>query len=104
MFRLLYYILAILASQFKSKSRLEAENAAFRHQLIVLQRKPHGRMWLTNSGRWFFIQMYRLFPSFLNAIGHQQRLAPCGARTTRAGIQMKIRGALNPRSLGRTYI
>jgi IS1 family transposase len=33
------FILAVLASPFKSKSRLEAENAALRHQLIVLRRK-----------------------------------------------------------------
>src|SRR5436309_13230456 len=36
---------------FKSKSRLEAENAALRHQLIVLQRKVRGRVHLTNSDR-----------------------------------------------------
>jgi hypothetical protein len=29
----------LLASSFKSNGRLEAENAALRHQLIVLQRK-----------------------------------------------------------------
>jgi len=31
--------LAALASPFKSKSRLEAENAVLRHQLIVLRRR-----------------------------------------------------------------
>src|SRR5262249_27575230 len=30
-------------------SRLEAENAALRHQLTVLQRKARGRIQLTNS-------------------------------------------------------
>jgi hypothetical protein len=35
MIALVYFVLAVLASQFKSKSRLEAENAALRHQLIV---------------------------------------------------------------------
>jgi hypothetical protein len=34
----------LLASPFKSKSRLEAEIAALRHQLIVLQRKVRGRV------------------------------------------------------------
>jgi transposase InsO family protein len=68
MIALLCFILAILASPFKSKSRLEAENAALRHQLIVLQRKLRGRVRLTNSDRWFFIQLYRWFPSVLNAI------------------------------------
>jgi hypothetical protein len=41
------------ASLFKPKSRLEAENAALRHQLIVLQRKVRGRAQLTNSDRLF---------------------------------------------------
>jgi hypothetical protein len=34
MIGLLRFALGILASPFKSKSRLEAENAVFRHQLI----------------------------------------------------------------------
>src|SRR3984893_7747762 len=45
--------------------RLEAENAVLRHQLIVLQRKVRGRARLTNNDRWFFIQLYRWFPSIL---------------------------------------
>src|SRR5471032_3215257 len=68
MIALVCFILAVLASPFKSKSRLEAENAALRHQLIVLQRKLRGRVRLTNSDRCFFIQLYRWFPSVLNAI------------------------------------
>ena len=36
---LICFVLAVPASPFKSKSRLEAENAALRHQLIVVQRK-----------------------------------------------------------------
>jgi transposase InsO family protein len=65
---LLYFILAVLASQFKSKSRLEAENAALRHQLIVLRRKVPSRVRLTNNDRWFFIQLYRWFPSILSVL------------------------------------
>src|SRR5580700_11669383 len=34
---------AVLASPFKSKPRLEAENAVLRHQLNVLRRRLHGR-------------------------------------------------------------
>jgi hypothetical protein len=56
MFALLYFVLAVLASPFKSKSRLEAENVALRQQLIVLRRKVPGRVRLTNNDRWFFIQ------------------------------------------------
>jgi hypothetical protein len=57
MFALLCFVLAVLASPFKSKSRLEAENVALRHQLIVLRRKMQGRVRLTNNHRWFFIQL-----------------------------------------------
>ncbi|MBV8286657.1 MAG: hypothetical protein JOZ35_07030 [Hyphomicrobiales bacterium] len=56
------------ASPFKSKNRLEAENAVLRHQLIVLRRKVRGRVQLTNSDRLFFIQLYRWFPSVLKAV------------------------------------
>ncbi len=63
MFALFCFILTALASPFKSKSRLEAENAALRHQLIVLRRKVRGRVRLTNNDRWFLIQLYRWFPS-----------------------------------------
>jgi hypothetical protein len=60
--------LALFALPFKSKSRLEAENAALRHQVIILRRKVRGRVRLTNSDRLFFIQLYRWFPSVLKAI------------------------------------
>ena len=63
MIALLWVVLAILASPFKSKSRLEAENAALRRQLIVLRRKVHGRVRLTSNDRLFFVQLYRWFPS-----------------------------------------
>src|ERR1700759_88231 len=67
MIGLLCFALAVLASPFKSKLRLEAENAVFRHQLIVLRRRLHGRVRLTNHDRWFFIQPCRWFPSILQA-------------------------------------
>jgi hypothetical protein len=68
MIGLLWFALAILASPFKSKLRLEAENAVLRHQLIVLRRRPHGRVQLTNYDRWFFVQLYRWFPSILKVL------------------------------------
>jgi hypothetical protein len=58
----------VVASPFKSKLRLEAENAVLRHQLIVLKRRLHGRVWLTNNDRCFFLQMYRWFPSILKVV------------------------------------
>ena len=39
-----------------------------RHQLIVLRRRLHGRVGLTNHDRWFFIQLYRWFPSILKVL------------------------------------
>ena|SRR5450755_1622880 len=44
MIGLLHFVLAALASPFKSKLRLEAENAVLRHQLNVLRRGLHGRV------------------------------------------------------------
>src|ERR1700704_1879000 len=68
MIALLCFFLTLFASPFKSKSRLEAENAVLRHQLIVLQRRVRGRGHLTNGDRLFLVQLYRWFPSVLKAI------------------------------------
>src|SRR6058998_2172895 len=68
MIALLCFLLTLFASLFKSKSRLEAENAALRHQLIVLQRRMRGRVHLTSGHRLFLILLYRWFPSVLRAI------------------------------------
>jgi hypothetical protein len=59
MIALLCFFLTLFASPFKSKSRLEAENAALRRQLIVLERKVRGRLQLTNGDRLFLVQLYR---------------------------------------------
>ncbi len=90
MLALLCFVLAVLASPFKSKIRLEAENAALRHQLIVLQRKVPGRVRLTNSDRWFFVQLYRSFPSILQVLTiiHPETLV----RWHRAGFRGYWRG------------
>jgi hypothetical protein len=63
-----HFVLAILVLPFRSKGRLEAENAVLRHQLIVLRRKLDGRVLLTNSDRWIFIRMYCWFPSILQVL------------------------------------
>ena len=65
MIALLCAVLAILALPFKSKSQLEAENVALRHQLIVLRRQVRGRVLLTNSDRLFLVQLYRCFLSIV---------------------------------------
>src|SRR6266436_1456902 len=68
MIGLLCFVLAVLASPFRSKLRLEAENAVLRHQLNVLRRRLPGRVRLTNHDRWFFIQLYRWIPSILQVL------------------------------------
>ena len=68
MIGLLCFALAVLASPFKSKMRLEAENAVLRHQLIVLRRKLRHRVQFANSDRWFFVQLYHWFPSILQVV------------------------------------
>ncbi len=57
MIELLCFVLAVLASPFKSKTRLEA-----------VRRRLPGRVRLTNHDRWFFIQLYRWFPSILQVL------------------------------------
>ena len=68
MIGLLCFVLAVLASPFKSKIRLEAENAVLRHQLTVLRRRLRGHVRLTNNDRWFFVLLYRRFPSILHVL------------------------------------
>src|SRR6266581_9153629 len=68
MIALLCLFLTVFVSPFKSKRRLEAENAALRYQLSVLRRKVRGRVQLTNGDRLFLVQLYRWFPSVLKAI------------------------------------
>jgi hypothetical protein len=68
MIGLFCFALAVLTSPFKSKLRLEAENTALRHQLIVLRRRLNGRVRLTNHDRCFLIQLYRWFPSILQVL------------------------------------
>jgi hypothetical protein len=52
----------MLVSPFRPKSRLEAENAVLRHQLIVLRRKLKGRAQITNSDRCFFYSAVPMVP------------------------------------------
>jgi transposase InsO family protein len=68
MIALLWFFLLLFLSPFKSRSRLEAENAVLRHQLTVLQRKVRGRVHFTSGDRLFFIHLYRWFPSILEAM------------------------------------
>jgi formyltetrahydrofolate synthetase len=101
MFSLFCFVLAVLASPFKSKSRLEAENAALRRQLVVLRRKVQGRIRLRNNDRWFLIQLYRWFPSILQVITIVQ--PETLVRWHRAGFRYYWRWKSRPRG-GRPQI
>ena len=68
MFALVHFFIFLLLAPFRSKSALEAENAALRQQIIVLRRKLRGRVRLSNGDRLFFVWLYRLFPSISRAM------------------------------------
>ena len=55
MVALIFLAFSLVVALFKSKSRLEAENAALRQQLTVLRRKVRGRVQLTSGDRLFFV-------------------------------------------------
>jgi hypothetical protein len=57
MIALFSFLLALFVSPFKSKSRLAAENAVIRQQLIILRRKARDRVQLTNGDRLSFTQL-----------------------------------------------
>lgn len=65
---LIRLLLTVLAAPLRSKTSLEAENAALRRQIVVLRRKLQGRIKLSNGDRLFFVWLYRLFPSVLKAM------------------------------------
>lgn len=68
MIALVRFLLSLVGSLLKPKLRLEAENAALRHQLIILRRRVRGHPRLPNDDRWFFVQIYRWFPSILKVL------------------------------------
>jgi transposase InsO family protein len=68
MLAVIWIVVATLALPFKSKGRLEAENAILRQQIIVLRRQVHGRVKLTNLDRAILVQLYRWFPWVLRAL------------------------------------
>jgi hypothetical protein len=104
------FVLAVLASPFKSKLRLQAENAVLRHQLIVLRRRLHGRARFTNHDRRFLIQLYRCFQQscrFSQSSGPRRALVGTrrafaatgvGSRAHREGDRRSKRSYAMPRS------
>jgi hypothetical protein len=60
-------ILDILASRFKARATLEAENLVLRQQVNVLRRRTPKRPHL-NTDRFLFVWLYRWFPSVLEVV------------------------------------
>ena len=65
---LLNLIRWMLLGLVRSRTSIEAENVALRHQLSVLCRSATKRPVLRMSDRLVFILLYRLAPSILNAV------------------------------------
>jgi hypothetical protein len=65
---LLRLMLAFLASLFKSRAQLEAENLVLRQQVNLLRRRMPKRPALTNIDRLVFVWLYRWFPSTVGAL------------------------------------
>ena len=61
-------ILGILASRFKARATLEAENLVLRQQVNELRRRTPKRPHLNNTDRFLFVWLYRWFPSVLEVI------------------------------------
>jgi transposase InsO family protein len=91
----------ILTLPFKSKSRLEAENVALRHQVMVLRRQVGGRVHLTNFDRLFLVQLYHWFPSIQRVLAIVQ--PETVIRWHRAGFRCYWRWKSRPRG-GRPQI
>jgi hypothetical protein len=60
--------LRLLILPSRPEGQLEAENAALKQQLAILQRKQRGRVQLANGDRFFLVQLYRWFPSILKTM------------------------------------
>src|SRR5512141_936607 len=86
MFAILHALGMFVADQFKSRSRLEAENLFLRHQLNIALRRAPPRLRLRGSDRALLIWMTRLWP---NLRGMAQVVQPeTILRWHRAGFKM----------------
>src|SRR5260370_3973986 len=61
-------IFGILASRFKARATLEAENLVLRQQVNVLRRRTPKRPHLNNTDRFLLVWLYRWFPSVLEVV------------------------------------
>ncbi len=64
----LHIVAILIANLFKSRGRLEAENALFRHQLNIALRRAPARLRLTGTDRVILVWMVRLWPNLLQVV------------------------------------
>src|SRR3954462_11723056 len=96
---LLNLIRWMLLGLFRSKTSLEAEILAVRHQLNVLRRASPRRPVFSNFDRMIFVCLYRIAPRILDALTivepetvvrwHRAGFAPSGAGNSSACRQAK---------------
>jgi hypothetical protein len=61
-------LLGILASRFKARATLEAENPVLRQQINMLRRRTPKRPCLNNGDRFLIVWLYRWFLSVLEVV------------------------------------
>src|SRR5262245_48640425 len=61
-------VLGLIAAQFKSRARLEAEILILRHQLGILRRQTTKRIALGGLDRLLFVCIHRLFPTVARSL------------------------------------
>ena len=66
MFAILHALGMFVADQFKSRSRLEAENLFLRHQLNIALRRAPPRPLLYGSDRALLVWITRIWPNLLD--------------------------------------
>jgi len=75
MFAILHALGMFVADQFKSRSRLEAENLFLHHQLAIALRRAPPRLRLRGNDRALLIWMTRLWPGSGGAAGDHPAMA-----------------------------
>jgi transposase InsO family protein len=68
MLHLVRLLIGIIATRFKSRTRLEAEVLVLRHQLGILRRQAPKRVALSGLDRLIFVLIYRLIPNTVAAV------------------------------------
>jgi len=89
-------LFATLSSVFRSRSVLQLENLALRHQIGVLQRAARKRPKLTPGDRLLWVWLSRIWSDWRSGVGHRQaRNGHCLA-SRRLSPVLDLEGAARP--------